>query len=86
MPETHHPCGALPVVGMTINVWYCVHHQAWFASSSAYRQRSDEDIEFVGEPRRVEFGPFDDRADLEAWMAAAWIVLLNDTVQARAGG
>lgn len=85
MPDTHHPCGTLPVVGWALTVWWCVHHQAWWASAYWYDQRDDgEHLEFARRSA-VEFGPFDDRADIERWMAGEWLDFLNSSVRAREG-
>lgn len=82
---TKHPCGALPVVGWSLIVWWCVHHQAWWATAYWTNQTDDgRTLDFEAQSS-VEFGPFDDRADIETWMAGQWVDFLNQSVRARAG-
>jgi hypothetical protein len=66
-----HPCGALPVSGFSLGVWYCHHHQAFFAHASGYEERAKG----VLDPTlaaAVEFGPFDTLEDVHGWIRRSW--------------
>lgn len=60
-----HPCGSIPVTSLSVGLFYCHHHQAWFGHIY-------EVVENGGEPgyeayRDVEFGPFDTTEDVYTW-------------------
>jgi len=62
-----HPCGALPVSGAHFNVWYCHHHQAYFADLDVVSQTADGELishMFVS----TQFGPFDSSTDVLEWL------------------
>ncbi len=65
-----HPCGNLPVSGLTLSVWYCHHHQAYFAIRSRYTQTNDVDL-VSDEYDRIEWGPFDTWDDVVDWTMCA---------------
>jgi len=60
------PCGALPVVGVTVSAYYCESHQAWFGIGYRYREDGGGDPVMVSS-RRVAFGPFDAIAEITRW-------------------
>ncbi len=67
MTTDSHPCGSLPISGLCISVWYCHHHQAYFASRSRYTQRSN-DMPETQEYTHREWGPFDTWEDVTDWV------------------
>jgi len=69
---TDHPCGALPVHGWNLSLWWCVHHQAYWATAMSYVQNDDEDL-LVTHGRSLSFGPFDTLADVERWLQGQWL-------------
>jgi hypothetical protein len=76
MPS-EHPCGGLPVVGLTLSAWWCEHHQHFSAESYATLQ-DDAGCDFLGGPvRRLDLGPFDTSDVLEDWMRQRWVDHLN---------
>lgn len=68
-----HPCGALPITGLTLTTYYCHQHGAWWARMDTYRESGSESVP-VGTVA-AQFGPFDQADDvldtLSAWLAAA---------------
>jgi len=60
-----HPCGNLPVSGLSIALWYCHHHQAWWGHVDEYLQ-DDGDPEYES-LSSIEFGPFDSPEDVYLW-------------------
>ncbi len=68
---TKHPCGALPVRSFLLSVWYCDHHQAFFAHAGHYVEDGTGPLDFT-EQALVEFGPFDDLPTVHAWIRAQW--------------
>ena len=71
MATPSHPCGSLPVRGWTLSLWWCEHHQAYWAAATSYRQdRADTFLDTDHE--RVEFGPFDSPEDVERWLQTRW--------------
>lgn len=62
-----HPCGALPITSFHLSVYYCHAHMAWFARAATWQQRDDVDVVEVN-PSEMEWGPFDDAADVLAWL------------------
>lgn len=63
----HHPCGNLPVTGLSVSLWYCHHHQAWWACVDEYLQdRGDPEYESC---RATQFGPFDSTEDVFIWVS-----------------
>ena len=71
MPSMSHPCGSLPVRGWNLSLWWCEHHQAYWATATSYRQHADDEPMDV-EHRGAEFGPFDTPEDVERWLQQAW--------------
>ena len=65
MSGSSHPCGALPVRGWSIALWWCPTHQAWWGRATRYVQE-DAMPESLGH-HRVEFGPFDDPGEVWDW-------------------
>ncbi len=65
---TQHPCGALPVAGLSLSVWYCQHHQAWWASAMTYDQQTDGEP-VVRHAHSYSWGPFDTAEDVQRWLA-----------------
>jgi len=77
----HHPCGSLPVSGLSLGVWYCHHHQAFFATMMVYTERDGDEPERVA-GGNVEWGPFDTPEDVQRWIADAahWVRALPPDV------
>lgn len=63
----HHPCGAVPVSGVTASAYYCHHHMAWFAAVASYDQTGADDLEHV-RSESLDFGPFDSIDDVRRWL------------------
>jgi hypothetical protein len=68
--DQQHPCGSLPVSGISVSAFYCHHHQAWWATSMSHLQTSEFDLE-VTASASMSFGPFDTEDDVKAWMLRA---------------
>ena len=60
-----HPCGNLPVHSVSVAVYYCTYHQAFWAHVGEDVQSSDE---FTYDHHSSnEFGPFDSQKDVYDW-------------------
>jgi hypothetical protein len=64
----HHPCGNVPVSGVSASAWYCHHHQAWWGSVTSYDQHGADDLEHVHHAA-TQFGPFDTRGEVSTFLA-----------------
>lgn len=79
--DTHHPCGALPVVGLNLSAWWCQTHQARWGTGYVYRQDAttgDEPLVIV--TRALELGPFDGPDELQPLATSTWVDWLNASV------
>lgn len=64
---TIHPCGSLPVTGITVSAWFCHHHMAWWAQVTRYTQTGDQDLT-VDLSHSEQFGPFDGEDEVRAYI------------------
>lgn len=62
-----HPCGGLPISQWHVTVWYCHHHQAYFASSGSFDDTGADELQHRSY-QSVEFGPFDNSTDVQHWV------------------
>jgi hypothetical protein len=51
-----HPCGNLPVHGVTLSLWYCPHHNSVWWLGYTYDEMGGMNPE-IGETRSGESGP-----------------------------
>lgn len=77
MPDTHHPCGSLPVHGWNLGVYWCEHHQTFFAHAGSYVQRGDGAEPTDHTASTLDLGPFDDVEAVQSWMRQQWVAYLN---------
>lgn len=68
MPANFHPCGAVPVSGWSVSIWYCHHHQAYWGMVLRYTD-SGHQAGAVSESTPVEWGPFDTWEMVQEWIA-----------------
>lgn len=64
-----HPCGSTPVHTLSVSLWHCEHHQAWFGCVQRLHQDGDDVAQLSYD--EVELGPFDTTQDALEWAAAA---------------
>jgi hypothetical protein len=63
---TQHPCGELPVSGFHLDVWYCAHHQAFWAQAHSTTEDGETPPQELGRTTQ-QFGPFDSDQDVTNW-------------------
>ena len=64
------PCGSLPVTGVAVSAFYCHVHMAWHAIVSEHIQTGEDDVQSI-RSEHMRFGPFDQPAEVLAWMKRA---------------
>lgn len=82
---SHHPCGALPIWSWSPTVWYCGRHMAWFARCYSFVEHGQVETPTLLEHAVMEWGPFDDLTDVQAWLRVQWEAHLARVTQEEGG-